>query len=306
MLPEKPWKADAILRLLARVLICMFMGTLLAGAITALGMGEGVHSASRAVLFLTALALLAGALWVLGRQWQPQNFGRKLVLVLVCFYGALTLSAFASHLGGGARAEASPWQVVIFVCSFQGAAFVLVHGFLRDHQMGWVESFGLGRNWNRALMAGCASGLILVPVGWVLQSGAMAVMERLHFTVHEQEAVEVLRGTAGWGGRVLLGFAAILLAPLGEELLFRGILYPVLRQRGYRWLAWWGTSLFFAGIHLNLVSFVPLTILALCLTWLYDRTGNLLAPVAAHIAFNALNFAAFFLGQSFNPGVASG
>jgi membrane protease YdiL (CAAX protease family) len=38
------------------------------------------------------------------------------------------------------------------------------------------------------------------------------------------------------------------------------------------------------------VTFVPLAVLALVLTVLYERTNNLLAPITAHVLFNALNF----------------
>jgi len=43
-------------------------------------------------------------------------------------------------------------------------------------------------------------------------------------------------------------------------------------------------------MHMNLITFVPLTILALVLTALYERTGNLLAPIATHALFNGMNF----------------
>jgi membrane protease YdiL (CAAX protease family) len=45
------------------------------------------------------------------------------------------------------------------------------------------------------------------------------------------------------------------------------------------------------------VTFVPLVVLALVLTALYERTDNLLAPVAAHVLFNALNFAELLVLQ---------
>jgi membrane protease YdiL (CAAX protease family) len=41
----------------------------------------------------------------------------------------------------------------------------------------------------------------------------------------------------------------------------------------------------------NLVTFVPLLVLALALTLVYEKTGNLLAPITTHAMFNALNFA---------------
>jgi uncharacterized protein len=82
---------------------------------------------------------------------------------------------------------------------------------------------------------------------------------------------------------------AVAVAPAAEEVLFRGLLYPVLKRRiGMRW-AVAVSSLLFAVIHLNLMTFVPLLLLAGLLVWLYEYTGNLLAPVAAHAVFNLAN-----------------
>jgi membrane protease YdiL (CAAX protease family) len=86
-----------------------------------------------------------------------------------------------------------------------------------------------------------------------------------------------------------MAVAAVLLAPLAEEVLFRGILYPAIKQAGHPRLALWGTALLFAAVHLNVATFVPLTVLALVLTALYEWTNNLLAPIAAHVLFNAFN-----------------
>jgi membrane protease YdiL (CAAX protease family) len=116
-----------------------------------------------------------------------------------------------------------------------------------------------------------------------------------HLQPEEQPSVHALRVAVSWWNRVALGTAAILLAPVAEEILFRGILYPAIKQAGFPRLALWGTSVLFALVHVNLVTFVPLAVLALVLTALYERTNNLLAPITAHAMFNALNFLTLFL-----------
>jgi membrane protease YdiL (CAAX protease family) len=100
------------------------------------------------------------------------------------------------------------------------------------------------------------------------------------------------------GQLAVLGFVTILLAPLAEEVLFRGILYPWIKQIGFPRLALWGTSLLFAVVHMNLVTLLPLLLLALLLAQLYERTDNLLAPISAHALFNALNFGLLCLQRS--------
>ena len=109
--------------------------------------------------------------------------------------------------------------------------------------------------------------------------------------------IHALRVSVSWGGRRVVGASAVLLVPVAEEVLFRGNLYPAIKQAGFFRLALWGTSLLFALVHANVVIFVPLTVLALILTALYERTNNLLAPITAHAMFNALNFLTVFLQE---------
>ena len=51
---------------------------------------------------------------------------------------------------------------------------------------------------------------------------------------------------------------------------------------------------------LNGAIFLPLFVLALALTWLYEKTDNLLAPITAHALFNAVNFT-LLLAHSSTP-----
>ena len=52
---------------------------------------------------------------------------------------------------------------------------------------------------------------------------------------------------------------------------------------------WFVASLLFAAIHGSAPVFLPLFVFALALTWLYERTEGLLAPMLAHGLFNAAN-----------------
>lgn len=301
MLPDKPWKAEAILRLFARVVICIFMGTLLSSTVGFCSQPQSAQAVAFLALIAGAFGLFAGALVVLGRPWRPETFGRSSVILLICFYGGLSLTWWSLRWRADTEdLEHSALNVLIAVLSFQGAALVLVHWFLREQQIGWAEAFGFKRGGNRVLLLGMAVAFLFLPIGWGLQSASALVLDHFHIPAQEQQAVEVLRATESWVNRLLLGVTAVLLAPVAEEILFRGILYPAIKQRGFPRLAWWGTSLLFGAIHLNLVTFVPLTILALSLVWLYEKTNNLLAPITAHTLFNAMNFAMLFFGESFD------
>ena len=45
-------------------------------------------------------------------------------------------------------------------------------------------------------------------------------------------------------------------------------------------------------------TLLPLSVLAVVLALLYDKTSNLLAPIIAHALFNAVNFFMFLHSQT--------
>jgi uncharacterized protein len=154
-------------------------------------------------------------------------------------------------------------------------------------------------------LVGVVTACFFLPIGWGLQNVSSFVLEYLQplgLDAQEQVAVQVLRSASEPSDRLKLALVTIILAPVAEEVLFRGILFTGIRQLGFPRLAFWGTALIFALVHFNLVSFLPLYVLALALAWIYERTGNLFAPIAAHSMFNALNFALLFLFRGAGSG----
>lgn len=85
-------------------------------------------------------------------------------------------------------------------------------------------------------------------------------------------------------------FTAVVLAPLFEEIIFRGVLLPVLaREMGVGWgIA--ASSLVFGIAHLSLGELVPLFVLGLGLGWLRWSGGRLGACVILHALWNAVTF----------------
>jgi uncharacterized protein len=68
----------------------------------------------------------------------------------------------------------------------------------------------------------------------------------------------------------------------------------------------WGSALLFGAIHATGAIFVPLTLFALALAWLYDKTDNLLAPIAAHSSFNAVNLVLLYFEGPLKQAVERG
>lgn len=88
---------------------------------------------------------------------------------------------------------------------------------------------------------------------------------------------------------VLLIILAVVVAPITEELLFRAGIYRFLKGRFSPRYALIVSSFFFALMHFNTLSFLPLFLLGMLLCRSYERSGNILVPIGFHALFNANN-----------------
>lgn len=79
----------------------------------------------------------------------------------------------------------------------------------------------------------------------------------------------------------------IVLGPIMEELLFRGIIYNRLKQFNDKAIAAYIGAIIFGVYHLNLVQGLYTFILALLLTYVYEKHKSLWAPIIMHMAANA-------------------
>jgi uncharacterized protein len=103
-----------------------------------------------------------------------------------------------------------------------------------------------------------------------------------------RELQELLARGLGPSGIAVLLFAAVILAPIGEEILFRGTLLPWLRRSLRAETAIWLSAVIFGVGHLRYGAFVLVIIVyGLVLGWARLRTGNLRASIALHILINA-------------------
>lgn len=103
-----------------------------------------------------------------------------------------------------------------------------------------------------------------------------------------QDSVALLRETVDPAVLALMAVAAVLVAPVCEECVFRGYIYPVIKKFGGPGTAAVASSLLFAAAHNHVPTLVPLFMLGLVLVWVYEVTGSIWAPVAVHLCFNGL------------------
>jgi len=174
------------------------------------------------------------------------------------------------------------------------AVLLMIYAFLRRRTGSFTdaaEAIGLRvRSPWRTLWR--SVGPLAVGVVALLGWGALQahVMKLTGWEPVEQETVRWIRARAQAGASLEVGvvaFLAVAVAPVTEELLFRGALYLPLRGRLGRVPAALAVSVLFAAVHAYLAGLGHLLILALVFTWMMESTGTIVAPILAHVAHNA-------------------
>jgi uncharacterized protein len=98
----------------------------------------------------------------------------------------------------------------------------------------------------------------------------------------------IASGSVGWGLVALLFITLVILAPVCEEIFFRGYLYPALRNRMNKQPAMIINGALFAAAHFELVGFLPRFLLGWGLCYIYERNRTLGGPMTGHALYNGL------------------
>lgn len=94
-------------------------------------------------------------------------------------------------------------------------------------------------------------------------------------------------GASGWL-LVILIFTLVVLAPVCEEIFFRGYMYPALRNRMSMQPAMIINGLIFAAVHFELIGFLPRFVLGYGLCYMFERNRTLAPSIVGHALYNGL------------------
>lgn len=232
------------------------------------------------------------------RAWPSQYFGRLILwLVFLHMTGMLTIQLLYAH--DAVSGDGSPMMVVIQSIIFHWAGLALVAAMLLQRRTNGRSSFGL--DWPRAGRSAARGFYYYLAALPVLLAGAVLaefVLVRLGLEPQLQDIAGIVAGSHVWWIRVYLILLAVVLAPVFEELLFRGIALPWLARRTGMPAAVVLVSLVFAAMHGYLFQMIPLFLIAAAFSLAYVRTGNLLVPMVMHALFNGINTIMLMVLQS--------
>jgi hypothetical protein len=147
-----------------------------------------------------------------------------------------------------------------------------------------------------APLAGLVSFLITLAVTLPLMAGWPWLLEQLGRPPEPQEAVELFRNSASFAQSAWIALFAVVVAPITEELIFRGGVFRYARGRLPRWAALIAPALIFAAAHRSLTAAPPLFVFGLVQAIAYERTGRIAVPMIAHGLFNLHTVALILAG----------
>ncbi len=171
------------------------------------------------------------------------------------------------------------------------AAFAAVR-MARRRGNGAASDLGLRFSWAEVGI-GMGTGGALVFVIGLLATIAITFMGD-EIPVAAQDVFEALRTNSL--AEIIFFAGMLIVAPIGEEILFRGVLYGAIERA---WSARWAmliSSVVFAAAHLEPERFIILLPLGLALGELRLRRNNLVTTISAHFVINCV--AALGLGLS--------
>jgi CAAX protease family protein len=157
----------------------------------------------------------------------------------------------------------------------------------------------LSSNVGFGLAAG-AVGFVVGPI--IVGSLAQLIVNMLSSGPVDAPQQLPFEGTPHWLALVITGFSVIVLAPISEELFFRGFLFQGLRRK----LSFTGagivSAIIFGAAHvqapfgLGLLLLIPaITALGVILAWVFERRASLVPAMTAHALFNFVGFSLYLV-----------
>ena len=161
----------------------------------------------------------------------------------------------------------------------------------------WRQAIGFppkGRRLREAL-TGAALGLAVLIAASVASAIILAILQSATGGA-KQTLPDQVRSDLSPGAVLAFAVLALVVAPITEEFVFRGLLFRTIRDRHRFLVAAIVSALLFGAVHFVAVNDwqstvalqATMVITGLGLATIYEKRGNLVASIAAHAAFNAV------------------
>jgi membrane protease YdiL (CAAX protease family) len=163
-----------------------------------------------------------------------------------------------------------------------------------------LAALGLSlKNLARNVFYGIAGYIATVPILIAVLVIITTIINITKYVPQKQPIVELFLKEENATFLAYTSLFAAVAGPLMEELFFRGFMYNAFKKAVGIFWATLVTSAVFAALHSNVVGFLPIMVIGITLTYLYERTGTLVSSITLHIIHNLnMVFLVFMVKQA--------
>jgi len=191
------------------------------------------------------------------------------------------------------------WQKIFrdhLVRSIGAVVTIAVMMFLAHfHFARRLKGFGLNiRTTVKDFFMGFVNLLAAWPIMMAAITMTMFIAELIwgaDYEMQQHQQLELITEYTQLPLRIMIVFVAVVIAPLLEEMLFRGFIQTAIRSffniRNSAWPAIAASSVFFAIMHADPGHWPTLFVLGVCLGYAYEKSGSLFRAIFIHSFFNA-------------------
>lgn len=187
----------------------------------------------------------------------------------------------------------------VYVLIAEAATIGAVAWFVRRYRQR-LEVIGLKKpHWRDA-----GYGLVAVPFYYALYLLAVSIIGAFWHGLNVNQTQQIgFTSVHGAVQLVLTFISLVVLPPLAEEIMVRGLLFSSLKKALRLWSAIFVTSLIFGSAHLAeggaagplWIGFIDTFVLSVVLCYLREKTGSLWAGITLHALKNGIAFVALFI-----------
>jgi membrane protease YdiL (CAAX protease family) len=222
-----------------------------------------------------------------------------LVLLILWFGAVSTAVVLVQKLTPGLQ----DWQKIFrdnLVLSIGAVVTMAAMMFLAHvHFARRLKGFGLNV---RTIVKDFFMAIVNLLTAWPLMMAAITMtifvaelISGREYRMHQHQQLEMITEYPQLPLRIMIVFVAVVIAPLLEEMLFRGFIQTAIRSffniRNSAWPAIAASSVFFAIMHENPGHWPALFVLGVCLGYSYEKSGSLFRPIFIHLFFNVSSVA---------------
>ena len=256
------------------------------------------------------LGLIFFGVWLL-----QTSFGRKALnriperrhtmpayLPLLALIGFMTAPGLMIDLWKAYGPDVSGYQKILWIHVIFGLTqTAMIALFLRIGQVYFIHRLrgmglgfhGFGRNLFGAVRILFVTWpLLMVAITLVMHYGQS--VQGPNYTIERHEELDVLVEHHRWSVTAAVLILSVVIAPIAEELLFRGIIQTALDDHVRSpWQSVIFTAILFASVHQNPEHWPALLILGASMGYAYEKSGSLWQSILMHAMFNGITLVTF-------------